>query len=213
MKLHHQHQRMIERLQQQGIQHPAVLQAMRTIPRHHFIDQAMSSFAYSNHALPIGQGQTISQPYIVARMTEALLQHGTGHSVLEIGTGCGYQTAILAQLIRHVYTVERIKNLTDKAQERLEILGFNNISYCYGDGYLGWREHAPYPAILVTAAPEHIPAALLEQLEMGGCLIIPVGQRGRQQLIKIVRTRLGYQESILDQVSFVPLQKGTIARS
>jgi protein-L-isoaspartate(D-aspartate) O-methyltransferase len=172
----------------------------------------MSSFAYADHALPIGQGQTISQPYIVARMTETLLQHGAGHSVLEIGTGCGYQTAILAHLIRHVYTVERIKNLTDKAQERLENLGFNNISYSYGDGYLGWREHAPYPAIIVTAAPEQIPSALLEQLEIGGCLIIPVGQRGRQQLVKIVRTRHGYQQNLLDQVSFVPLQKGTVER-
>jgi protein-L-isoaspartate(D-aspartate) O-methyltransferase len=212
MKLHHQHARMIERLHQQGIQHPAVLHAMQSIPRHQFIDQAMSSFAYADHALPIGQGQTISQPYIVARMTETLLQHGAGHSVLEIGTGCGYQTAILAHLIRHVYTVERIKNLTDKAQERLENLGFNNISYSYGDGYLGWREHAPYPAIIVTAAPEQIPSALLEQLEIGGCLIIPVGQRGRQQLVKIVRTRHGYQQNLLDQVSFVPLQKGTVER-
>lgn len=213
MKLHHQHERMIERLRHQGIQHPAVLHAMRTIPRHQFIDQAMSSFAYADHALPIGQGQTISQPYIVARMTETLLLHGVGHSVLEIGTGCGYQTAILARLIRHVYTVERIKNLTDKAQERLENLNLNNISYCYGDGYLGWWEHAPYPAIIVTAAPEQIPAALLEQLEIGGCLIIPVGQRGQQQLIKIVRTRYGYQQNVLDHVSFVPLQKGTIERS
>jgi protein-L-isoaspartate(D-aspartate) O-methyltransferase len=213
MNLTHEHQRMIERLRQQGINHPAVLQAMQTIPRHLFIDQAMSSFAYADHALPIGQGQTISQPYIVARMSEALLLQGVPHNVLEIGTGCGYQTAILSQLIRHVYTVERIKSLTDKAQERLENLGLDNINYYYNDGYLGWREHAPYAAIIVTAAPEHIPTALLEQLEIGGCLIIPVGQRGRQELMKITRSRSGYQQNRLDYVSFVPLQSGVVERN
>jgi len=213
MKLQHQHERMMQRLRQQGIQHPAVLQAMQAIPRHLFIDPAMSSFAYADHALPIGQGQTISQPYIVARMTEALLMQGIPPNVLEIGTGCGYQTAILAKVIRHVYTVERIKNLTDKARERLENLGLENISYYYGDGYLGWRDHAPYSAIIVTAAPEHVPTALLEQLEIGGCLIIPVGERGQQALLKITRSRSGYQQSLLDYVSFVPLQKGTIGRT
>jgi protein-L-isoaspartate(D-aspartate) O-methyltransferase len=212
MKLHHQPEQMIQRLQQQGIQHPAVLQAMREIPRHLFIDPAMSSFAYANHALPIGQGQTISQPYIVARMSEELLTQGIPSSVLEIGTGCGYQTAILSKLIRHVYTVERIKNLTDKARERLENMKLENINYHYGDGYLGWREHAPYPAIIVTAAPETVPTALLEQLEMGGCLIIPIGARGRQELVKITRSRSGYQQHLLDHVSFVPLQQGVMGR-
>lgn len=205
----HPSERLIKQLYLEGIRNRAVLDTLRLIPRHVFIDKALSHYAYANHSLPIGYGQTISQPYIVARMTEALLAHGRLNKVLEVGTGCGYQTAVLAQLVNQVYTIERIKSLSFKAQTRLKSLGFNNVQFKYGDGHWGWPEQAPFQGILVTAAPHQVPQALLNQLSLGGYLIIPVGpQHGRQCLLKIVRTPNGYEEQSLDDVSFVPLCKG-----
>ena len=204
-------ERMVERLHAQGIHHPSVLEVMRTVPRHIFMDEALSSHAYADHALPIGHGQTISQPYVVARMTEALLNHNQPKKVLEIGTGCGYQTAILAHLVEQVYTVERIYKLAQKAHERLNALALHNVEYSHGDGHLGWQAFAPYQAIIVTAAPGNIPNMLLEQLVVGGCLIIPVGeQRSVQTLLKVVKTYGGYNKIHLDDVSFVPLCEGTV---
>jgi protein-L-isoaspartate(D-aspartate) O-methyltransferase len=200
--------RLIQQLRHQGIQHPDVLRVMRETPRHIFIDEALSFHAYSNNALPIGYGQTISQPYIVAKMTETLLNHGYLESVLEIGTGCGYQTAILAQLINKVYSVERIKPLLDKACNHLKLLELNNVVFNHSDGHWGWAKHAPYQGIIVTAAPDTVPEALLEQLTQGGCLIIPVGQQNQQVLLKIVRTRTHYEQYTLEPVSFVPLRDG-----
>lgn len=201
--------RMIERLKAQGIKDTTVLSVMGETPRHIFIDEALSSHAYADHALPIGYSQTISQPYIVACMTEALLSQGRLDNVLEIGTGCGYQTTILAQLVGKVYSVERIKGLLTKAQERLTMLGLHNVALYHADGNWGWKDHAPYQGIITTAAPEQIPAALLEQLDIGGRLIIPIGFQGRsQKLIKIIRTRSGYEQHDLEDVIFVPLKAG-----
>ncbi|NJO17645.1 MAG: protein-L-isoaspartate(D-aspartate) O-methyltransferase [Thioploca sp.] len=210
MALKYSSERLIQQLQQQGIDNSLVLEVLRTTPRHLFIDEALSSHAYTNHALPIGYGQTISQPYIVARMTQALLEQENLDKVLEIGTGCGYQTAILAQLVPQVYSVERIKNLLIKAHERLTSLGLNNIHFHHSDGHWGWAENAPYQGIIVTAAPASVPEALLEQLTVGGYLIIPVGpQNSCQVLLKIVRTRRNrYEQYSLDEVSFVPLCEG-----
>jgi len=199
---------LIEELHRQGISNPDVLEVMRNTPRHIFIDEALMSHAYSNNALPIGYGQTISQPYIVARMTEALLTEGTPDKVLEVGTGCGYQTAVLAQLIDNVYSVERIKNLADKACNNLNQLEFDNILLHHSDGHWGWPEMAPYQGIIVTAAPTTVPEQLLEQLAIGGRLIIPVGPRGYQVLLKIVRTRSDYEQYTLDNVTFVPMLQG-----
>ncbi|MDM8565783.1 protein-L-isoaspartate(D-aspartate) O-methyltransferase [Candidatus Halobeggiatoa sp. HSG11] len=202
------HKRLIQQLQQQGIKNSAVLEVMQSIPRHIFIDEALSDHAYANHPMPIGYGQTISQPYIVARMTEELLNQGMIDNVLEIGSGCGYQTAILASLVRKVYSVERIKELTNKARKNIMALNLNNVQFYHDDGHWGWPEHAPYPGIIVTAAPISVPEALLKQLAIGGCLIIPTGPKGQQVLLKIVRTRDGYERSTLDDVSFVPLCEG-----
>lgn len=202
------HKRLIQQLQQQGIKNTAVLEVMQSIPRHIFIDEALADHAYANHPMPIGYGQTISQPYIVARMTEELLSEGHIDNVLEVGSGCGYQTAILASLVRKVYSIERIKELVAKARKNIISLDLHNIQFHHSDGYWGWPEHAPYPAILVTAAPIVVPEALLEQLAIGGCLIIPVGPKGNQVLLKIVRTRKGYERFTLDHVSFVPLCEG-----
>jgi protein-L-isoaspartate(D-aspartate) O-methyltransferase len=202
-------QRLVERLQQRGIRHSGVLSAINTVPRHSFIDDALRDHAYADHALPIGYGQTISQPYIVALMTEALLSTHP-HTVLEIGTGCGYQTAVLAQLVSWVYSVERIRPLLDRAVARLNRLNINNIRFKHSDGGWGWPENAPYDGILVTAAPSEIPNALLDQLSVGGCLIIPVGpQRGHQELLKIIRTRTHFEQHTLEKVNFVPLRQGT----
>lgn len=201
-------ERLIQQLRNQGILNSKVLEVMRTTHRHLFVDEALSSHAYSNNALPIGYSQTISQPYIVARMTEILLSQGNLDKVLEVGTGCGYQTAILAQLVDKVYSVERIKGLYNKASNRLNELEFKNIQLHHSDGHWGWAEHAPYQAIIVTAAPTSVPEALLEQLALSGCLIIPVGPRGQQVLLKIIRTRTHYEQYSLDDVSFVPLREG-----
>jgi protein-L-isoaspartate(D-aspartate) O-methyltransferase len=203
--LKYHRERLIEELHRQGISNPDVLEVMRNTPRHIFIDEALVSHAYSNNALPIGYGQTISQPYIVARMTEALLEEGTPDKVLEVGTGCGYQTAVLAPLVNKVYSVERIKKLVDKACNNLNKLEFKNILLHHSDGHWGWSEMAPYQGIIVTAAPTTVPEQLLEQLTIGGCLIIPVGPRSQQVLLKIIRTHHNYEQYILDNVSFVPM--------
>lgn len=202
-------QRLIRRLQDNGISDPRVLDAIRAIPRHIFVDEALSSRAYEDTALPIGHGQTISQPYIVARMTEALLTSGPVDSVLEIGTGSGYQAAILAHIAGQVFTLERIQPLLNQARRRFHELKLRNIRAQYADGTIGWPEHAPFDGIVATAAPEHLPQALLDQLKIGGRLIIPVGQQGQQRLMLITRTSAdGYERQDLESVSFVPMLSG-----
>ena len=200
--------RLIERLRAEGICNENVLQVMRSTPRHLFIDEALASRAYEDTALPIGHGQTISQPYIVARMTEVLLVGPPVKRVLEVGTGCGYQTAVLAQLIDQVFTVERIAPLQEQAKQRLAKLQLRNIVFRTTDGHWGWNEFAPYDAILVTAAPEEVPEELLLQLNEGGRLVIPVGQAGQQRLFVIRRVDDDFHHEALDWVSFVPLVKG-----
>jgi len=202
-------ERMIKRLAEQGITNKRVLEVMRDTPRHIFMDEALSSRAYEDTALPIGYNQTISQPYIVAKMTEVLLG-SVGHlkKVLEIGTGCGYQTAILAQLVDHVYSVERLLPLQRKAKFHIGELKFRNISYKHDDGNWGWAEYAPFDGILVSAAPAEIPVMLLEQLSVGGIMVIPTGSSGMQVLQQVTRTTSGYEIENLEAVTFVPLLSG-----
>lgn len=205
--------RLIERLRSKGIQNEQVLDVMRSMPRHLFVDEAMSSRAYEDSSLPIGHGQTISQPFIVARMTEILLSRGKGNldSVLEVGTGSGYQAAILSQLVPKVYSVERIIALQTQARERFHMLGINNISLKHSDGSWGWPEFAPYKAIIVTAAPEAVPQGLLEQLDVGGVMVIPVGsQQAIQKLLLITRKEDKFIKQELDAVNFVPLLEGAV---
>jgi protein-L-isoaspartate(D-aspartate) O-methyltransferase len=201
-------ERMTRRLLEQGIRSNKVLDVMSRTPRHIFVDEALSSRAYEDTALPIGFNQTISQPYIVAKMTELLLEFGRLGKVLEIGTGCGYQTAILAQMVDHVYTVERIMPLQKKAKDHLWSLKLKNISYLHSDGGWGWPEHAPYDGILVAAAPSEIPEMLLEQMAVGGVMIIPIGRGGRQELQRVLRTPDGYEVEELEPVTFVPFLAG-----
>ena len=201
-------ERLIARLREEGIESEAVLNRVREVPRHLFVDEALSSRAYEDTALPIGHGQTISQPYVVAKMTEAVISGGRPSKVLEIGTGCGYQTAILAGLAGTVYTVERIGPLIKRARERLSKLGIHNVRFRHGDGWQGWKANAPYDAIIVTAAPPETPAALLEQLAEGGRLVIPVGPRSHQELLEIRRVGNQFEESLLGHVIFVPLLPG-----
>ena len=203
-------ERLIKRLQEQGIRHHALLEVMRDTPRHIFVDEALSSRAYEDTALPIGYGQTISQPYIVARMTEALLDTGPLNKVLEVGTGSGYQAAILAQLAKEVYTVERLDALLQGARARLNELKLRNIQAKHSNGSWGWPEHAPYDAIIVTAAPAELPQALLDQLGEHGRLVIPIGERGMQDLVLVTRTPDGFEQESLGRVSFVPLRTGTV---
>ncbi len=200
--------RLVAQLRDMGIQSEHVLNAIANTPRHIFVDEALASRAYDNTALPIGHNQTISQPYIVARMTEALLQHGGLQRVLEVGTGCGYQTVILAQFVAEVCSVERIDALLTKARERFHALKYRNIKAKHGDGHLGWAEYSPFDGILVAAAPAGVPQSLVAQLAMGGRLVIPVGQRGEQALLCIKRTEDGLIEERLDWVSFVPMLDG-----
>jgi protein-L-isoaspartate(D-aspartate) O-methyltransferase len=198
--------RMVNRLQEEGIRDARVLAAISRTPRHLFMDEALASRAYEDTALPIGFGQTISQPYVVARMTEVLLSGQPPQKVLEIGTGCGYQTVILAQLSEQVYSVERIGELSRRARETIRELGVKNVSLKVGDGWEGWPEQAPYDAIVVTAAPNKIPPRLLEQLADGGRMVIPVGEeQGRQKLLLLTRNGNDFEEQMLDWVSFVPL--------
>jgi protein-L-isoaspartate(D-aspartate) O-methyltransferase len=176
--------RLVQRLRDQGIRNTAVLEQIRNVPRHMFVDEALASRAYEDTALPIGLGQTISQPFVVARMTEALLNGFEGETVLEVGTGCGYQTAVLSPLVKKIFTVEP------------------------GDGWEGWRKYGPYDGIIVTAAPDAVPQKLLEQLAPGGRLIIPVGPQGVQDLVMITNRNDHYEQVSLGAVSFVPLVKG-----
>ena len=197
-------ERLIQRLRETGIRDAAVLEAISKVPRHLFMDEALASRAYEDTALPIGHGQTISQPYIVARMTELLLADGA-RRVLEIGTGSGYQTAVLCALTQEVYSVERIEPLHKSARRCLQELGFRNFRLKLSDGSDGWPEYGPYDAILVTAAAADVPAALLAQLASGGRLLIPVGNSARQELLSIRKTAEGVVREHVELVNFVPL--------
>lgn len=199
--------RMVEtQIRARGVRDPRVLAAMETVPRHLFVPEALRAAAYADEPLPIGEGQTISQPYIVAYMTE-LLSLGRDDKVLEVGTGSGYQTAVLAEIVREVYSVEMIDALSRRARATLDGLGYWNVVFRTGDGTLGWSEHAPFDAILVAAAPDEIPSALESQLKVGGRMAIPVGS-ARQELVRVVRTKLGFERDRLLSVRFVPLISG-----
>ena len=202
--------RMVERLREAGIADPRVLDAMRQVPRHLFIDEALASRAYEDTALPIGCGQTISQPWVVARMTAALLEHGTPRRVLEIGTGSGYQAAVLAMLVEQVFTVERIDELLRTARRRLRKVGLANLRTRHDDGRAGWPEHAPFDAIIVTAGGAALDAALLAQLADGGVLVAPLGESGQQSLVRLRRRGGEWEREVLEQVSFVPLLGGVL---
>ena len=200
--------RLVERLKNHGIRASAVLEQIRNVPRHLFVDEALASRAYEDTALPIGHSQTISQPSVVAKMTEALLQDFDGDKVLEIGTGCGYQTAVLAPLVKEIYTVERIPELLRKAKQRLRQLDIYNVRFRLDDGWQGWPKYAPYDGIIVAAAAAELPQKLLEQLAPGGRLIIPVGPSGAQELTVVLRRDDHFEKLSLGAVSFVPLVKG-----
>jgi len=201
-------ERLVNRLKDHGIRSSAVLEQIRNVPRHLFVDEALASRAYEDTALPIGHGQTISQPYVVAKMTESLLQDFTGDKVLEIGTGCGYQTAVLAPLVKEIYTVERIPELLRKAKQRLRQLDIYNVKFRLSDGWEGWPKYGPYDGIIVAAAATELPQKLLGQLAPGGRLIVPVGPSGAQELTMVVRRDDHFEQRSLGGVSFVPLVKG-----
>ncbi|KQN65028.1 MULTISPECIES: protein-L-isoaspartate(D-aspartate) O-methyltransferase [Rahnella] len=200
---------LLEQLRQQGIHDEKLLHAIEAVPRERFVDEAFQHKAYENTALPIGSGQTISQPYTVARMTE-LLRLEPSSRVLEIGTGSGYQTAILAHLVEHVFSVERIKGLQWQAKRRLKQLDLHNVSTRHGDGWLGWPSRGPFDAIIVTAAPPEIPQDLLKQLDDGGVMILPVGEEN-QILQRITRRGDEFTAETIEAVRFVPLVKGELA--
>ncbi|MBT8101081.1 MAG: protein-L-isoaspartate(D-aspartate) O-methyltransferase [Gammaproteobacteria bacterium] len=200
--------RLVERLKAQGIRSRDVLNQIRNVPRHLFVDEALASRAYEDTALPIGHGQTISQPFVVARMTEALLADFEGETVLEIGTGCGYQTAILSPLVKKIYSVERINDLLRKTRQRLRDLDIYNVQFRPGDGWEGWPKYAPYDGIIVAAAAPEIPQKLLDQLAPAGRLVIPVGPPGRQELTMVIRHDDHFEQVSLGAVSFVPLVPG-----
>lgn len=199
--------RMIERLRDQGITDEVVLAAMNSVPRHMFIEEAISHLAYDDKSLPIGYAQTISQPYIVARMIEILRNGKQLNRVMEVGTGCGYQAAVLAQIARDVYSVERILPLHERALATLQELQVNNVSLSYADGGLGLPALAPFDGIIMAAAATHVPQALLDQLAVGGRLVLPLGAQ-EQTLLLIERDAQGYKETRLEPVKFVPLLMG-----
>lgn len=202
-------ERLIQRLMDQGITHFEVLEAIRSVPRHLFVDEALAHRSYEDTALPIGYGQTLSQPYMVAKMSELALAHGRPAKVLELGSGSGYQTAILAALVGEICAVERIKPLLERARKQLRMLKIRNVRLRHGDGLEGWSSEAPFDLILGAAAPEQIPAALLEQLAPGGRLILPVGGR-RQNLTIVTATQEGFVEEAIEEVNFVPMISGTM---
>lgn len=193
-----------EQLSGRGIHDPRVLRIMAAVPRHLFVDPTFSGRAYSDHALPIGQDQTISQPYMVALMTQALRLEGD-EKVLEIGTGSGYQTAILAELADRVFTIERIPEIGIAARERLTGMGYSNIIFRIGDGTVGWREMSPFDRVIVTAGAPKIPSFLEEQIRIGGCCVVPVGDASNQSLVRVTRNDTGVREEVLCSCTFVPL--------
>ena len=201
-------ERLVERLRSEGIRDPRILESIRSVPRHIFVDEALASRAYEDTALPIGAGQTISQPLVVARMTEALVAGGVLDRVLEIGAGCGYQTAILARFAAKVYSVERLETLLKQARERMHALAIHNVRMRHGDGNEGWPEYAPFDGILVAAAPPSIPQALIDQLAEGGRLVIPVGDTGAQDLKLVTKINGEVNEQVLEKVAFVPMVSG-----
>lgn len=203
-------ERLIQRLYDEGLSNSKVLEVIRRTPRHLFVDEALSHRAYEDTALPIGNNQTISQPYMVGRMTELLLADGPLDKVLEIGTGSGYQTAVLAQLVERVFSVERIQSLQERAKEQLAELNLRNVVYRWGDGWDGWNALAPYNGIIVTAGASEVPQALLDQLAIGGRLVIPVGESNDQQLLLIIREEQGFVRHALEGARFVPLLSGTL---
>ena len=219
MKAHHRgigmtsqrtRERLVKRLEEQGISNQSVLDVIRQTPRHIFVDEALASRAYEDTALPIGHGQTISQPFVVARMTQVLVETGPLEKVLEVGTGSGYQAAVMSHFAETMYTVERIEPLLMQARRRFIELHRRNIRTHHSDGNWGWSDHEPYDGIIVTAAPVEIPKSLLQQLKLGGRLVMPVGQSGQQELVLISRTETGFEKEILNHVSFVPMLGGTV---
>ena len=200
--------RLVQRLRDAGIQSEPVLDAIAQVPRHIFLDEALAHRAYEDTSLPIGHNQTLSQPYIVARMTELLLAHAP-ENVLELGTGSGYQTAVLAHLFPHIYSVERIRPLQDRARDRLRQLQMRNVLLKHADGGMGWPERGPFDGIIVTAAPVDVPQELLDQLADGGVLIAPVGEE-QQVLVEVIRRGQHFERRELEPVRFVPLLAGVI---
>jgi protein-L-isoaspartate(D-aspartate) O-methyltransferase len=200
--------RMVERLREQGIGDARVLTAMGSVARHLFVEEALASRAYEDTALPIGFGQTISQPYVVARMAEVLLEKAQPRKLLEIGTGCGYQAAVLAQLFPEVYSIERIKGLHERARANLLGLRLKNLRLAHGDGYAGLEKAAPFDAIILSASPREVPDALRRQLAPGGRMVLPLESKGTQRLVLIERNGRGFLESVLDAVRFVPMTAG-----
>ena len=200
-------ERLIQRLMDQGITRFEVLEAIRSVPRHLFVDEALAHRSYEDTALPIGYGQTLSQPYVVARMSELALAQGRPKKVLELGSGSGYQTAILASLVDEICAIERIKPLLERARKQLRALRVRNVRLRHGDGLDGWASEAPFDLILGAAAPEQLPTQLLEQLATGGRLILPVGGE-RQQLMMVTATTEGYVEEVIEEVNFVPMVRG-----
>ena len=200
-------ERLIQRLMDQGITRFEVLEAIRSVPRHLFVDEALAHRSYEDTALPIGYGQTLSQPYVVARMSELALAQGRPKKVLELGSGSGYQTAILASLVDEICAIERIKPLLERARKQLRALRVRNVRLRHGDGLDGWASEAPFDLILGAAAPERLPTQLLEQLAPGGRLILPVGGE-QQKLMMVTATPEGYVEEVIEEVNFVPMVRG-----
>ncbi len=200
--------RMVQRLREKGIRDERVLDAMAAVPRHLFVEEALASRAYEDSALPIGFSQTISQPFVVARMIELVLQHDKRGKALEVGTGCGYQAAVLAHIFAEVYSIERIKALLERARVNLLGLRLKNLRLAHGDGYAGLEKAAPFQCIVVAAAPRQVPEALLRQLAPGGRMILPVHEGNGQKLVLYERRGRGFVESDLDPVRFVPMQMG-----
>ena len=200
----------LSRLKSQGITNTSVLDIMSTMPRHLFIEPALKNRAYDDDALPIGFSQTISSPYIVAKMTQLLIEEDNMGKVLEIGTGCGYQTAILAKLFTHVTTIERIKPLQQKTENLLKKLEYKNIKFIYGDGFDGYRANAPYDAIIMTASPSDIPEKLVSQLTSNGRMVLPLNMNGKQKLFRVKNTKNGVFKKEVDDVLFVPMLEGVI---